>query len=230
MRKIEILGLCVILAVAVFLRLPAHAFYAGAPLASLAAIHPQPGYSRPGFDEELYRGYANAVSAEGLTAYPELVQAYIETQTKKEGSILPPVRFLFIFSGYVWHSVFGVETLEGFYQVASLFSILTVGLSVLFVWRLRGPRWAIAIAALMAVAPTQLHMSQHALVDGFFTFWATLVLWLFWENLQAPGKKRWLAGYVVALALLVLTKENWFFVWIALIALIAQTGGSALGR
>lgn len=221
MRKIEILVLCVILVVAVFLRLPAYAFSVGAPLASLAAIHPQPAYNRPGFDEELYRGYANAISAGGLMAYPELVQAYIETQKEKEGSILPPVRFLFIFSGYVWHSVFGVETLEGFYQVASLFSILTLALGVLFVWRLRGPRWAIATAALMAVAPTQLHMSQHALVDGFFTFWATLVLWLFWENLQVPRKRLWLAGYVVALALLILTKENWLFVWIALIALLA---------
>src|SRR5438309_2249545 len=77
-----------------------------------------------------------------------------------------------------------------------------------------------SIAALMAVAPTQLHMSQHALVDGFFTFWATLVLWLFWENLQTPRNWRWLASYVVALALLVLTKENSFFVFVALVALL----------
>src|SRR5207237_1288796 len=58
------------------------------------------------------------------------------------------------------------------------------------------------------------------LVDGFFTFWATLVLWLFWENLQAPRDWRWLVGYIVALALLVLTKENSFFVWVALVALL----------
>src|SRR5581483_6936063 len=89
-----------------------------------------------------------------------------------------------------------------------------------FAWRLRGPNWALAIGALMAFAPTQIHMSQHALVDGFFTFWATLSLWLFWENLQKPRDWRWLAGYVCALALLVLTKENSFFVWIALMALL----------
>jgi 4-amino-4-deoxy-L-arabinose transferase-like glycosyltransferase len=89
-----------------------------------------------------------------------------------------------------------------------------------FVWRMRGASWALATAALMAFAPTQLHMSQHALVDGFFTFWATLVLWLFWEALQKPANWRWLSGYVLALALLVLTKENSFFVWIGLIALL----------
>jgi len=72
----------------------------------------------------------------------------------------------------------------------------------------------------MAFAPTQIHMSQHALVDGFFAFWALLVLWFFWENLQHPRDWRWLAVYVLALALLVLTKENSFFVWVALVVLI----------
>jgi 4-amino-4-deoxy-L-arabinose transferase-like glycosyltransferase len=98
--------------------------------------------------------------------------------------------------------------------------MLTLALGTLFVWRLRGPAWAIAVAALVTVAPTQLHMSQHALVDGFFTFWATLVVWLFWENLHAPRDWRWLVGYIIALALLVLTKENSFFVWVALVALL----------
>src|SRR5207248_3599474 len=157
---------------------------------------------------------------EGLGAYPGVVQAYIEAQKEKKGSILPPVRFLFIFAGYVWHSIFGTETLEGLHQIASVFSMLTLALATFFAWRVRGPTWAIAIAALMGFAPTQLHMSQHALVDGFFTFWATLVLWLFWENLQAPRNWRWLAGYIIALALLVLTKENSVFVWIALVALL----------
>src|SRR5207248_2139576 len=157
---------------------------------------------------------------EGLGAYPGVVQAYIEAQKEKKGSILPPVRFLFIFAGYLWHSIFGAETLEGLHQIASVFSMLTLALATFFAWRVRGPTWAIAIAALMGFAPTQLHMSQHALVDGFFTFWATLVLWLFWENLQTPRDWRWLVGYIIALALLILTKENSFFVWVALVVLL----------
>jgi len=74
---------------------------------------------------------------------------------------------------------------------------------------------------LMAVAPTQIHMSQHALVDGFFAFWALLCLWLLWENLQAPGNVKVLLPYALALGLLVLTKENAFFVFVALIVLLA---------
>src|SRR4029077_8899416 len=102
----------------------------------------------------------------------------------------------------------------------SFFSILTLLVSIAFAWRLKETKWGVAVCAFLCVAPTQIHMSQHALVDGFFTFWALLVLWLFWENLRAPRDWRWLVGYIVALALLVLTKENSFFVFVALVVLL----------
>lgn len=219
-RRTNITLLAIILAFGVFLRLPPHAFSKGAPLHSIAALHPQPAFVRLGFDEELYRKYTNGLIADGLGGYPGIVQAYIEVQKERTGSILPPLRFLYILTAYVWHSIFGSETLEALHQIAAFFSVLTLALGALFVWRLRGPTWAVAVAALVTVAPTQLHMSQHALVDGFFTFWATLVLWLFWENLRAPRDWRWLVGYIVALTLLILTKENSFFVWVALVALL----------
>jgi len=219
-RRTDSILLAIILAFGIFLRLPPHAFSPGAPLHSIAALHPQPAFVRLGFDEELYRKYTNGLIADGLGGYPGIVQAYIEVQKERIGSILPPLRFLYIFTAYVWHSIFGSETLEALHQVAAFFSMLTLALGTLFVWRLRGSTWAIAVAALVTVAPTQLHMSQHALVDGFFTFWATLVLWLFWENLQTPLNWLRLAGYIAALVLLVLTKENSFFVWIALVVLL----------
>jgi len=219
-RTIDIALLAIIFAVGIFLRITPQAFSPGATFHFLAPLHPQPAWTKIGFDEGLYREYVNALRKDGLSSYPAIVQGYIEVQKELPGSILPPLRFLYIFTAYLWCSTFGSETLNALRQVASFFSILTLALAALFAWRLRGPRWAIAIAALIAVSPTQLHMSQHALVDGFFTFWATLVLWLFWENLRAPRDWRWLLFYVIALALLVLTKENSFFVWIALVALI----------
>jgi 4-amino-4-deoxy-L-arabinose transferase-like glycosyltransferase len=219
-RKIDILLLAIILAVGIFLRITPQAFAPGATLHFLAPVHPQPGWTKIGFDEGLYREYVNALSKDGLSSYPDVVQGYIDVQKKLPGSILPPLRFLYIFAAYTWHSIFGTEALEALHQVAAFFSVLTLALATVFVWRIRGSTWAVAIAALMAVAPTQLHMSQHALVDGFFTFWALLVLWLFWENLRAPRNWRWLVSYILALALLVLTKENSFFVWIALLVLL----------
>jgi len=219
-RKIDIVLLAVVLAFGIFLRITPGAFSPGATLHFLAPIHPQPGWAKIGFDEGLYREYVNVLSKNGLSSYPDIVDGYVDVQEKLPGSILPPLRFLYIFTAYLWHSIFGSEALNALHQVASFFSILTLILATFFAWRVRGPTWALAIAALMAVAPTQLHMSQHALVDGFFTFWALLALWLFWENLQTPGDWRWLASYVIALALLVLTKENSFFVWVALVALL----------
>jgi 4-amino-4-deoxy-L-arabinose transferase-like glycosyltransferase len=220
LRKIDIVLLALILAVGIFLRITPGAFAPGATLHFLAPIHPQPAWTKIGFDEGLYREYVNALGKGGLTSYPDIVEGYINVQKDLPGSILPPLRFLYIFTAYSWHSLFGSEALAALHQVASFFSMLTLLLATFFVWRVRGPAWAIAVGALIAFAPTQIHMSQHALVDGFFTFWATLALWLFWENLQTPRNWRWLAGYIVALALLVLTKENSFFVWIALVALL----------
>src|SRR6266571_3110163 len=180
LRKIDIILLVIIFAAGIFLRLTPHAFSDGASLHSIAFLHPPPAFNKIGFDEGLYREYVNALSKGGLGSYPDIVEGYIDVQKKLPGSILPPLRFLYIFTAYTWHSLFGSEALEALYQVAAFFSMLTLALAAAFVWRIRGPIWAIAIDALMAVAPTQLHMSQHALVDGFFTFWALLALWLIW--------------------------------------------------
>lgn len=219
-RNVDIVLLAIVFAVGIFLRLTPQTFSPGATLHFLAPLHPQPGWTKIGFDEGLYREYVNALSKGGLGAYPDIVQGYIDIQKKLPGSILPPLRFLYIFTAYLWHSLFGSEALDALHQVAAFFSMLTLALAAMFVRRIRGPSWAVAIAALLAFAPTQLHMSQHALVDGFFTFWALLALWLFWENSQAACDWRWLVGYIIALALLVLTKENSFFVWVALVVLL----------
>lgn len=219
--RIEIVALAAILAFGIFLRIPSDTFDQGGALNSVAALHPQAAFKKIGFDEGLYREYVNALIKEGITSYSNIVDGYIEVQKKLPGSILPPVRFLYIFSAYIWHSVFGCEALEALHQVAAFFSVMTLCLATVFAWRLRGRAWAVGVAALMAVAPTQIHMSQHALVDGFFTFWALLSVWLLWENLQHARALKWLVAYIGALALMVLTKENSFFVWIAIVALLA---------
>ncbi|HEU0209973.1 MAG TPA: hypothetical protein VFQ78_13470 [Candidatus Udaeobacter sp.] len=213
--------LIAVLSVGLFLRLPAYIFRGdAAPLHFAEAIHLQPMFSGIGFDEALYRNYLNGLIHEGLGNYCFVVDRYIDVQKGLPGSILPPVRFLFIFAGYVWHLLFRSEALVALHNVASLFSILTLLLSAFFAWRLKGPAFALGVAALMTFAPTQLHMSQHALVDGFFTFWALLVLFLLWENLQAPGKPSLAATYLVTLSCLIVTKENSFFVWVALLTII----------
>ena len=222
-RRLILVSLAVILLIGCFLRLPPALFSDHGPLRSLAVLHPNPKWhtlQMMGFDEELYREYVDELATKGLQQYPDIVIGYIEKQLKLPGSILPPVRFLYIFTAYVWHSVFRTDALSSLRDVSSFFSILTLGLAALFAWRVRSPGECVALTALVAFAPTQLHMSQHALVDGFFAFWALLALWMLWENLQRPRNWGWLAGYSLSLALLVLTKENSFFVWIGIVAVL----------
>ncbi|MBA3882509.1 MAG: phospholipid carrier-dependent glycosyltransferase [Chthoniobacterales bacterium] len=221
-RSLYVIGLALVLAAGILLRLPVPLFSGeGAPLSSLQLLHPNPAFTGIGFDENLYRDYVNSVIRKGLGEYPAIVDHYIEVQKTLTGSILPPMRFLYIFSAYLWHEAFGTEALVALHNIASLFSILGLLLATLFAWRLKGPAAAVAVGALMAFAPSQIHMSQHALVDGFFAFWAMFSLWLLWENLRAPRNRLWLVLLVFGLALMVITKENAAFVYIALLAIIA---------
>jgi 4-amino-4-deoxy-L-arabinose transferase-like glycosyltransferase len=219
-RKIDIVVLAGIFLVGIFLRLPPQNFESGGSLSFMARLHPQPAFNQIGFDENLYRRYVDHLAKDGLGSFPDMVESYIATQNSLPHAILPPVRFLYILSGHLWQSIFRSETMDSLRDISALFTMLSFFLAALFAWRLRGPTWAIATAALMAVAPTQIHMSQHAMIDGFFAFWALLCLWLLWECLAAPGNWRWLIAYILALTMLVLTKENSFFVWVALVALL----------
>ena len=219
-RYLTVLGL--ILFVGLFLRLPASLFTGdGAPLSFATPLHPLPGFAGVGFDENLYRGYVENLIKYGVTAYPDFAQHYVELQTSLPSAILPPTRFLYVFAAYVWHSISGADALSSLHHVSSLFSMLMLGLATVFAWRMTGLRFAVPVAALMAFAPVQIHMSQHALIDGVFAFWATLCLYLLWENLRHPGEWPWLVGYGLALAVLVLAKENAMFAYIGLLGLLA---------
>jgi 4-amino-4-deoxy-L-arabinose transferase-like glycosyltransferase len=183
-------------------------------------IYPSAGFTGIGYDEQLYREYVNSLSAHGLTSYPDLAESYVERQQQLPAAILPPSRFLYIFTAYLWHQTTGEEALVSLHRVSCLFSILLFLVAGAFAWRMGGARIGLAVLALMACAPMQLHMSQHALIDGFFAFWATLNLWFLWENLRHPNSARWLILYTATLALMVLTKENALFAYVGLLALI----------
>ena len=172
------------------------------------------------FDAALYKHYLDKTFVGGLSGYPDLVDHYIEQQQQMPGAILPPTRFLYIFCGYAWHGVTGQDAITSLRNVACTSSILLLIVSAVFVWRVAGPLFSVGVTALMSTAPVQIHMSEHALIDGFFSFWAMLVLWALWECLRAPDHPGWQAFYALAGALLVLTKENAFFVYFGVAGLL----------
>jgi len=196
------------------------AFLVIAALGIFLRIYPSAGFKGLGYDEGLYRGYVTDLINHGVTSYPDFAEHYVETQQKLPAVILPPTRFLYIFSSYLWHQVTGADALLSLHRVSCLFSILLLFAAAAFTWRLAGPLWALGVFALMSCAPTQIHMAQHALIDGFFAFWATLCLWLLWENLRRPNDPLRLSLFGVSLALMVLTKENALFAYVGLLALL----------
>lgn len=184
-------------------------------------VYPSAGFTGLGYDEGLYRGYVTDLINHGVTSYPDFAEHYVEIQQKLPTVILPPTRFLYIFSAYLWHEVTGADALLSLHRVSCLFSILLMFAAGAFAWRLAGPVWALGVFALMSCAPTQIHMAQHALIDGFFAFWATLCLWFLWENLKRPNDPLRLSFFGASLALMVLTKENAVFAYVGLLALLA---------
>src|SRR5881394_1059341 len=187
-------------------------FFLVAVLGIFLRIYPSAGFTGLGYDEGLYRGYVTDLINHGVTSYPDFAEHYVETQQKLPAVILPPTRFLYIFSSYLWHQVTGADALLSLHRVSCLFSILLLFAAAAFTWRLAGPLWALGVFALMSCAPTQIHMAQHALIDGFFGFWATMCVWFLWENLRRPNDPLRLTLFAVSLALMVLTKENALFV------------------
>jgi len=184
-------------------------------------IYPSASFTGLGYDEGLYRGYVTDLINHGVTSYPDFAEHYVERQQELATVILPPTRFLYIFSAYLWHEITGAAALLSLHRISRLFSILLLFAAAGFTWRLAGPAWALGVFALMSCAPTQIHMAQHALIDGFFAFWATMCVWLLWENLRRPNDPLRLALYAASLALMVLTKENAVFAYVGLLALLA---------
>jgi hypothetical protein len=221
-REVFIALLVLSLLLGCFLRLPDYVFApAHHALHWLAPLHPTPKFQTFGIDEQLYRGYTSVLIRHGIGVYPAMANHYVEAQTALPSAILPPTRFFYIGAAYFWHLLFGAGPLTSLSAISSLFSMLLLGLSALFAWRIGGAAMGLGVAALMAFAPTQIHMSQHALIDGVFAFWATLSLWLLWENLQRPNHWPTLAAFGASLAVMVLTKENAMFAYIGILVVIA---------
>jgi len=210
-------------------------------------IYPSAGFTGVGFDEALYRDYLLKVDKVGLFNYPEICQLYITDQRKPEAMTkLPPTRFLYVACGWMWkRAQFGDAPAVGtrdrdfgqrdpalisLHRVSCLFSILFLGLTAVWGTRMFGRNSSsLGLIALMSFAPLQIHMGQHALIDGFFAFWAMLSLWTFWECLRQPNHRGWLTAHGVSIALMILAKENAFFVYVALGGLLVANRWLRIG-
>src|SRR3954463_11924944 len=115
------------------------AFLLVAGLGIFLRVYPSAGFTGLGFDEGLYRGYVTDLINHGITSYPDFAENYVERQQKLATVILPPTRFLYIFSAYLWHEITGADALLSLHRISCLFSILLLFAAAGFTWRLAGP-------------------------------------------------------------------------------------------
>jgi 4-amino-4-deoxy-L-arabinose transferase-like glycosyltransferase len=197
------ISLAVILAVGAFFR-----FY------PTAAMQDRRG------DELIYARTTEFLYQKGLAEYPELSLHHIEQQLRMDVAMPPPTRFLYPLFATVVRAVSGLDAHRSLVFTSALFTTLSLLIAAAFTHRLGGAAISLAVTGLLAVTMNQIQQAQHAMIDGFFATWALLALWSFWENLQQPNRRLWMIVYAVSLAAMVVTKENAFFVVVAIGALL----------
>lgn len=182
-------------------------------------VHSFGGFNKTGFDEHIYETYVNQLSS-GVS-YAPLVASYLQTQSNSATAFLPPTRVTFLTAATLIKKATH-SSAYGALKIASLASgILLVLIAAIFAARAAGLRAGCGVLALMSAAPLEIHLSHRALIDGFFAFWTLLTVWTLWETMQRPRSRAWLIAYGLSLTVLVMTKENAAFVFVAVLAIIA---------
>ena len=212
--NLPIIGaMVVILAVGIFLR-----------------IYPSAGFSGLGVDERAYTVFLKQIQRAGLINYDAVVRVFVEKQYHRPDAVVPATRIGFLVPAYLCGKLFHLSDFDALRDIACAASILTLILCAWFGHRLGGISAMITLTTLVATAPLQICLSQRALIDGYFAFWAVACVWLAWENLQRARHWGWLSAYAFCLAMLVLTKENGAFVVFALLGVFLLNPWLDLGK
>jgi hypothetical protein len=183
-------------------------------------VFPSAGFERVGFDEHGYMVFVKQIQTAGFWNYDAVVKLYVERQSKQPDAVVPATRATFLAPAALVGEVFHLDAFHALRTTAATAGVLMLLLSAFFAYRLGGTIPMLGVTALVATAPLQIYLSQRALIDGYFAFWAVAVLWLAWENLQRPRHWGWLGAYTICLTILVLTKENAAFVVFAIFGVL----------
>lgn len=182
------------------------AVFAVGCLLRMRVWHP-PDY-QPGFDEQIYMDYVEQVGSKGLTGYPEIVQTYIVEVQKAEFVYLPPLRVAYTIPAWALARLFGLTSYEALRLLSALASCTFTLASFLFARRWLSPRKALAVLAMLACAPLQIHLAQFAFIDALAGLWSILTVGCLWESLQQPRHRGWLTAAAGSFFGLCCTKQE----------------------
>ncbi len=196
----------------------------------LLRIYPSAGFTDLGHDEHGYMVFLRQIAVAGVVNYDAVVQVFVENQYARPVAVVPATRIGFLLPAYFARQLFHCGTFQALQFTSSIGSILSLGLVALFAYRAGGRAVMLGVTTLFATAPLQISLSQRALIDGYFAFWAIAAVWLAWENLQRPKHWGWLSAYAATLAMLVLTKENAAFVVFAIFGTLVLSRWLGYGK
>ena len=189
-------------------------------IGTLLRAWPSAGFQGVGYDEHQYSNYVGMAAEEGLRNYGRVVHIYTVAQAERPEAVVPPTRI-----GFLWPAVLlakaGLTPFEALRAISLSAGIALLLLTATIAYRFAGAAQVLGFTTLIAVAPLQIYLAQRALIDGYFGFLAALCAWFLLECLRAPKAKGWLVAYGFGLFILVLTKENAAFVFLALLATAA---------
>lgn len=196
----------------------------------LLRVRTSAGFTGLGVDEHGYMVFLTHIKTAGMMNYDSVVRVFVERQYNKPVALVPATRIGFLLPAYLVAEQFHFGNFAALRSIAAAASILMLGLCAVFAYRLGGSIPMIGLTALIAYSPLQIYLSQRALIDGYFAFWAVAAVWLAWENLQRPHQLPWLVAYASCLTILILTKESGAFVVVALVALFVCCRWLPLGQ
>ena len=167
-----------------------------------------PPLDEPGFDEQVYMKYVEDLADGGLGSLSTTVSEYIVEVQKAEFVYLPPFRLGYTVPAWWVQKLSGRSSYDALRLVSALGSCAFLLAGFFFTRRWLPPRQALAVLALLACAPLQIHLAQYAFIDAVASVWAVVVLGCVWETLRSPTSKAWLAAAGVSFFALCLTKQE----------------------
>ncbi len=183
-----------------------------------------PAEIEPGFDEQIYTQYLDQLESGGFAAYPEVVRTYLVEVKKAEFVYLPPLRIGYLLPAWTLEKITGFSNYRSLRLVSALASCLFALTGFLFARRWLTPGKALALLALLACAPLQIHLAQYAFIDALTGLCAVLTVACLWESLQQARHAGWLTATASSFFALCCTEqETAVFVGVSLgVALLAS--------
>jgi len=148
---------------------------------------------------------------------------------KAEYVYLPPTRIAYLLPALALHKLAHLPVLAALRTVSALSSCLFMLAAFAFAFRWLNRRSALAVLAILACAPLQIHMAQYAFVDDVAGLAALFSVACFWEGIQ--GRKKWIPAFGVSFLFLLLAKqETAVFVGIYFGVMLIASGWMKFGR